>query len=126
MIGNIVAGVASTIVAAPVFSGSVDYLVIAGGGSGGGGQGGVGGGGGGAGGYRENTLTGLSLLTNYTVTIGAGGAGAFGATAMFGVNGGDTTFSTITSTGGGGGGTVSGSFYKILTCIEVIYLVLLC
>ena len=61
----------------------VDYLVIAGGSSGA-----ALGGGGGAGGYRnsynneqsggggasESTLTNLSLSTNYTVTVGAGGA----------------------------------------------------
>jgi len=53
---------------------SVDYLVVAGGGSGGGGSGGAGGGG--AGGYRTSiggtSLT-LSLNTSYTVTVGAGG-----------------------------------------------------
>lgn len=89
---------------------SCDYLVIAGGGGGGGGVGG----GGGAGGYRSTvTATGgggslesaLSLTsgTNYTVTIGAGGAKGTSATVA-GATGSNSVFSTITSTGGGGGG----------------------
>jgi hypothetical protein len=89
---------------------SCDYLVVAGGGGGGKHQGG----GGGAGGLRSTvTATGgggsleskLSLLsgTGYTVTIGAGGAGtSTGNTA--GLQGSNSVFSTITSTGGGGGG----------------------
>lgn len=82
--------------AAPTFS--VDYLVVAGGGGGGGSTANnqnVGGGGGG-GGYLESTLTGLSLATNYTVTIGAGGAAN--------TSGVSSVFSSITSTGGGKGG----------------------
>jgi len=95
----------------------VSYLVIAGGG---GSSGGHQSGGGGAGGYRNSyasetsggggsTETPLSLSpgTNYTVTIGAGGAGgiAIGSTqggANKGSNGSDSVFSTITSVGGGG------------------------
>jgi hypothetical protein len=81
-----------------------DYLVVAGGGSGGFSAPGGGGAGGlrstvtatGGGGPLESPL-GLTLDTNYTVTVGAGGA--FPGTA--GVN---STFSTITSTGGGRGG----------------------
>jgi len=87
-----------------------DYLVVAGGAGGGW----DGGGGGGAGGLRSTvTATGgggsletvLSLLanTNYTVTIGAGGAGGTNV-AKNGVNGNNSVFSSITSTGGGGGG----------------------
>jgi len=84
----------------------VDYLVVAGGG-GGGGTTGFTDGGGGAGGLRtsysnssslnghtETSLT-LSVDTNYTVTVGGGGAVS--------TNGINSTFSTITSTGGGGG-----------------------
>lgn len=77
----------------------VQYLVVAGGGSGGY----FGGGGGGAGGFRTNvpgatsgrgaaaepTLT-LSTLTNYVVTVGAGGSN-------------NSTFGNITSLGGGYG-----------------------
>jgi hypothetical protein len=75
---------------------TVDYLVVAGGASGG--SAGIGGGGGGAGGMRctvdgtggsgglETALF-LSTGTNYTVTVGAGGAGAIaGAQGTNGVN----------------------------------------
>jgi hypothetical protein len=72
---------------------TVEYLVIAGGGGGGSSFGG----GGGAGGYR--TASGFSVTpgTNYTVTVGAGGAAV--------TSGNNSVFSTITSTGGGSGGT---------------------
>jgi hypothetical protein len=91
---------------------SCDYLVVAGGGGGGyyyytGG--------GGAGGLRSTvTATGgggsleskLSLAsgTGYTVTIGAGGAGATVIDAA-GSTGSNSVFSSITSSGGGGGGS---------------------
>lgn len=75
---------------------SVDYLVVAGGGGGGG----TDGGGGGAGGMK--TGTGFSVAAgSYSITVGAGGTGV---TSSKGTNGGDSIFSTITSTGGGGGG----------------------
>jgi hypothetical protein len=88
----------------------VDYLVVAGGGSGGtsGGRGG----GGGAGGYRtsynDGTVSALSLstLTNYTVTVGAGGS-AVATNETDGNNGQNSTFASITATGGGGGGGFS-------------------
>ena len=92
----------------------VEYLVVAGGG--GGGVGGNSGGGGGAGGFRTNvpgtpgnhtTSTPYPISTSpgsYTVTIGAGGAGG---SSPGGLNGSDTTFSTITSGGGGGAGPSS-------------------
>jgi hypothetical protein len=90
----------------------VEYLVIAGGGGGPT----LSGGGGGAGGYRSS-VTGessgggasaeakLSLTsgTAYTVTVGAGGAGA-SSDPNRGSSGVDSTFASITSTGGGGGG----------------------
>jgi len=83
---------------------NVDYLVIAGGGGGGGGGTFSGSsGGGGAGGFRTAEAIALTPATNYTVTVGAGGA--FGLTS--GTNGSkgiDSVFSTVTSTGGGGGG----------------------
>ncbi len=67
---------------------SVKYLVVAGGGGGGYG-------GGGAGGMRTGNL---SLTSgSYTVTVGGGG-GIF-------VNGQNSVFATITSTGGGYGGS---------------------
>lgn len=83
-----------------------DYLVIAGGGGGGTPLAGGGGAGGlrstvgatGGGGSLESALS-LSAGTNYTVTIGAGGG--------INLNGSNSTFSTITSTGGGRGGYYS-------------------
>ncbi len=90
---------------------TVDYLVVAAGGGGGG----IGGGGG-AGGYRtsygDSSVSPLTLnpSTNYTVTVGAGGAqsatgAAWNGDGGIGANGGNTVFSTITSAGGGGGGS---------------------
>ena len=90
---------------------TVDYLVIAGGGSGGNNYGA----GGGAGGYRasynsetsgggassETALT-LDPSTNYTVTVGAGGAGQSTLNTK-GNNGSNSVFATITSNGGGFG-----------------------
>jgi len=86
---------------------AVSYLVVAGGGGGGG----VGGGGG-AGGYRTNYGgTSLTLVsgTNYTVTIGAGGASqqSGNGDGNVGANGGNSVFNSITSAGGGGGGSAS-------------------
>ncbi len=77
---------------------SIEYLVIAGGGSGCSGYAG----GGGAGGYR--TATGFTVVPvqDYTITVGAGGVA--GSYAGVGTNGADSIFSTITSTGGGRGG----------------------
>ena len=99
----------------PTQPNSVDYLVIAGGGSGGEGCGG----GGGAGGYRESTgnsgcytasplatPTGITVTaTTYPITVGGGGAG-IPVTGPYqsGNNGSNSIFSTITSAGGGGGG----------------------
>jgi hypothetical protein len=93
-----------------------EYLVVAGGGSGGCGAGG----GGGAGGYRSSVAgqasgggasaeSALSLTsgTNYTVTIGAGGASRSGADAN-GFNGSNSVFGSITATGGGAGAGFSG------------------
>lgn len=96
---------------------SVDYLVVAGGGGAGAGSNtsSSASGGGGAGGLRtsygsnsgggasaESTLS-LITSTNYTVTVGAGGAGqVIGGTN--GSNGSNSVFSTVTSTGGGRGG----------------------
>ena len=86
---------------------NVDYLVIAGGGGGASNRGG----GGGAGGYRTtfpspgcNAGAFPISATTYPITVGAGGL-------ALGYSGGNSAFSTITSTGGGGGGpaTASGS-----------------
>ena len=82
-----------------------DYLVVAGGGSGSGGYGA----GGGAGGYRTSiggTPLSLSANTNYTATVGAGGATQTAIDA--GNRGSNSSFASITSTGGGG----AGSYYS--------------
>ena len=92
----------------------VDYLVVAGGGGGGG----AASGGAGAGGFREShstpvsgcytasplaTPTGITVsATTYPVTVGGGGAGG-DVCGSNGVNGSNSVFSTITSTGGGRG-----------------------
>jgi hypothetical protein len=89
---------------------SIDFLVIAGGGSGAEGNGA--GGGGGAGGYRtstQSTLTGIVI----TVTVGDGGADQAGV-GVVGNSGSSSSISgsgltTITSAGGGGGGNYSGN-----------------
>jgi hypothetical protein len=89
---------------------TINYLVIAGGGSGGGSDRG---GGGGAGGYRTSIGTSgggasaettLSVIqgTDYTITVGAGGASA--GNNVRGVNGNNSVFASVTSTAGGGGG----------------------
>jgi len=101
----------------PAGSTSVDYLVVAGGGTGGFANGG--GGGGGAGGLRYSASTyttpapapsaGTALpvsVTTYPITVGAGGASFTvpdGSHAS-GNDGSNSVFSTITSAGGGGGG----------------------
>ena len=94
---------------------NVDYLVVAGGAGAGTGHGGGGGAGGlrstvtatGGGGTLESVLT-STISTNYTVTVGAGGArrsaGATTAQYTDGNSGSNSVFSTITSLGGGGGG----------------------
>jgi hypothetical protein len=99
---------------------TVDYLVVAGGGAGGGTYLGPGGGAGGLrtsypnssslDGHTETSLS-LTAATNYTVTVGAGGAGTFhtgGGENAAGNNGYASIFSTITSTAGGGSGAYMG------------------
>jgi len=109
----------------PAGSSTVDYLVVAGGGSGGtSASGGDNGAGGGAGGYRESSGaasgcysasplgSGVSALPvtsqGYPITVGGGGAGVTYVlspeAARVGNDGSNSIFSTITSTGGGGGG----------------------
>ena len=85
---------------------SVDFLVVAGGGSGGQSYGA----GGGAGGYRTSTQT-VNVGTAITVTVGDGGAtSALVNYSVFTGNSGSNSsisgsgLTTITSTGGGGGG----------------------
>jgi len=96
-------------------SSTVDYLVVAGGGSGAHYAGG-----GGAGGYRESsgaasgcyTVSPLGCgvaalpvsVTGYPITVGGGGTGAPYSQPTAGNSGSNSVFSTITSTGGGGAG----------------------
>jgi len=102
---------------------SVDYLVVAGGGSGGNGDTtGIGGGGGGAGGLRtsagpsgggasaESQLS-VSSGVNYTVTVGAGGASptVTAESGGYGLQGASSVFGSITTVGGGGGGKQNGN-----------------
>jgi hypothetical protein len=88
----------------PLYTSTVEYLVVAGGGGGGT----LIGGGGGSGGFR--TATGFAVTSGValTVTVGTGGPGTSNR-AIPGTNGTDSVFSTITSTGGGGGGSFNGS-----------------
>jgi hypothetical protein len=114
----------------PAGSTTVDYLVVAGGGSGGAtgpaNQGSNGGGG--AGGFRESSGVasgcysasplgaGVSALPvsvqSYPITVGAGGPPAPGGPSnnphTLGLAGSNSVFSTITSTGGGGGSAAGG------------------
>jgi len=80
---------------------NVDYLVVAGGG---GGAGGVYSGGGGAGGLLTGTGHAVTVQT-YAIVVGAGGDGGVGNydAADLSIIGGNSTFSTIISTGGGRG-----------------------
>ena len=84
---------------------NVEYLVVAGGGSGGSGD--IGGGAG-AGGMRFITCATFTVATgtSYPITVGGGGAAVSpsGPCNARGINGSNSTFSTITSAGGGGGG----------------------
>jgi len=89
----------------------VDYVVVAGGG----GSGYDGGGGGGAGGYREGltpgsytasplATTALTVTaTGFPITVGAGGPVGSPSSGAPGVQGSNSIFSSITSTGGGYG-----------------------
>jgi hypothetical protein len=91
-----------------VFSvgGSVEYLVVAGGGSGGSSQGhnSYGSGGGGAGGLKTGSTN--VTASSYGIYVGAGGlaVGGGGPVGVQGNNGETSSFSVVVSTGGGGGG----------------------
>jgi hypothetical protein len=93
-------------------SNTTDYLVIAGGGGGGSTHGG----GAGAGGYRESSGCGYTSsplgacvsalpvsVQGYPIVVGGGGAFSPSPGGLKGVNGSDSSFSSITATGGGGG-----------------------
>ena len=92
----------------PAYNGTVDYLVVAGGGGGGGSTAGTarGGCGGGAGGILSGTLS-VTANTGYSVFVGNGGDKgykALGTVQEQGHSGGASNFSTISATGGGGAG----------------------
>ncbi|OGN38638.1 MAG: hypothetical protein A2371_02730, partial [Candidatus Yanofskybacteria bacterium RIFOXYB1_FULL_44_29] len=88
---------------------SVSYLVVAGGGGGGTSAAGYGGAGaGGAGGYLASSSYAVSEQ-NYTVTVGASGAGRTAGSNQAGGNGGNSVFGAITATGGGGGSNYAGN-----------------
>jgi hypothetical protein len=81
-------------------AGSVEYLVVAGGAGGGNDMGG----GGGGGGVLANTVN--VTATNYTITVGAAGAGSpgpYGSTPVNGSNGSNSSFGTTLIAVGGGG-----------------------
>jgi len=108
----------------PFGSTTVDYLVVAGGGSGGARPGNDQPAGGGAGGFRYSASTytspscapghplrsptGLPVsATSYPITVGGGGAAVTGS-QLAGNTGSNSIFSTITSAGGGKGGKPGG------------------
>jgi hypothetical protein len=78
----------------------VQSLVVAGGGGGNNNRSG----GGGAGGLLSGTTTSLSLNTNYTITVGAGGS--------YNTQGSNSVFNTSTSIGGGQSGTLHGNGFS--------------
>jgi hypothetical protein len=88
----------------PSFTGPVEVLVVAGGGSAGSAQ--YHSGGGGAGGLLYVSSYGVSQGTSITVTIGAGGA-APTTSITRGNNGSNSVFGGLNAIGGGGGGTYS-------------------
>jgi len=78
-----------------ITDGKIELLIV------GGGAGGAwAGGGGGAGGLRYYSSYGVNFAS-YTVTVGAKGAGGSG---IYGTDGGDSIFDSLTAEGGGGGG----------------------
>lgn len=89
---------AATGVFAPTQSISADMLVIAGGGGAQGGSSYAGGGAGGLLGYTSQSLT----ATNYTVTVGAGGAG-ISSGVVAATSGSNSQFGSLTASVGGGG-----------------------
>ncbi len=80
---------------------NVEYLIAAGGG-------GAQIGGGGAGGLLNSTVS-LFKTTNYSVTVGAGGAGQSGPGTDDATQGISSIFNSITTIGGGTGGGVLGT-----------------
>jgi hypothetical protein len=84
---------------------SADVLVVAGGGGGGGSV--WHGAGGGAGGLIYSNGYTVVGGSNYTVTVGAGGAALPGGSSLVGKDGSNSWFGPLLAYGGGGGGTYS-------------------
>lgn len=84
-------------------------LLVAGGGGGGGWVGA----GGGAGGIVYSTGTSVTLSSQKTIEVGAGGNRTSASTSGYvaGTNGGNSTFNNLVALGGGVGGTYSGTVY---------------
>jgi hypothetical protein len=89
---------------------SVDYLVVAGGGSGGG----YASGGGGAGGYLSSNGVSFTIGTAYSVTVGAGGATPT-APQTAGNNGTNSVLGSLATAIGGGGGAAGGGAQGVAT-----------
>jgi len=87
----------------PSFSGEVEVLVVAGGGAGGAGGSNVSGAGGGAGGLMYNSSIPVTSGTNYTIVVGAGGAGTTPTSDAVGDPGTPSSAFGLNTTGGGGG-----------------------
>ena len=95
----------------PLFTGNVEVLVVGGGGGGGNNMGG----GGGAGGYLANASYNVTSGTIMPVTVGDKGTGVIPVTthsSVYGTNGGDSIFGTMTAIGGGAGGLSIASYSK--------------
>ena len=117
-VGTSAASAASNQTTTSPLAPTINFLVVAGGGSGGM-QGNRAGGGGGAGGLKTSYTAGggpsgvqlspitAALGTQYTVTIGGGGASTPAGSPQHGFQGTSSVFSTITTTGGGGGGAIT-------------------
>jgi hypothetical protein len=93
---------------------SSELATLVGGGGGGGGATSANNGGGGAsGGYAVKNLSGLTIGSTITVTVGAAGAGSAGANGSAGtassIASGTQTITTVTANGGGGGSTQAGA-----------------
>ena len=87
----------------PSFSGEVEVLVVAGGGAGGAGGSNVSGAGGGAGGLMYKSSIPVTSGTNYTIVVGAGGAGTTPSSDAVGDPGTPSSAFNLNTTGGGGG-----------------------
>jgi len=87
----------------PSFTGEVEVLVVAGGGAGGAGGSNVSGAGGGAGGLMYNSSIPVTSGTNYTIVVGAGGAGTTPTSDAVGDPGTPSSAFGLNTTGGGGG-----------------------